>query len=377
MIPYTKFVHMLAIPTNQLLSKLAAKGSLQRVDIEALLTAEDAPEEFTIGVADGGHLTRKQRLDLVACIECGRCDAVCPARTADQPLSPRRLVSDLKTMLAGAEAARGGSGGKDGAAGAEKKTAIPIAGAEGTVFADEQFIWHCRTCHGCQSICPAGIAHVDLFVELAAGPGDDGGQVAGRGGQGPQTMEAQGNPFGSQAERLDLVKKLEIPILAEGEETEILLWIGCVTTFDPQKHALIADLVALLRQAGVRFAHLGRDETCCGDPARLLGDENLFQTTAKQTIAGAPGPPLPAAAGDVPARLQRLQERVPAVRRRLPGRAPHRAAGRVAARRPLKPAVAVPAKVAFHDPATWVATRASSARRARCCARSPGWSCAR
>ncbi|MCK4305733.1 MAG: (Fe-S)-binding protein, partial [Candidatus Eisenbacteria sp.] len=99
-----------------------------------------------------------------------------------------------------------------------------------------------------------------------------------------KTMETQGNPFGSQAERMDLVEKLEIPVLAEGEETDILFWIGCGATFDPEKHAIAQDMVAIMRHAGVRFAHLGRDETCCGDPARVLGDENIFQTTAKQTI---------------------------------------------------------------------------------------------
>jgi len=169
-------------------------------------------------------------------------------------------------------------------------------------------------------------------------------------GKALKTMEAQGNPFGSQAERLDLVKKLEIPILAEGEETEILLWIGCVTTFDPQKHALVVDLVALLKHAGIRFAHLGRDETCCGDPARLLGDENLFQTTAKQTIAALQA-----------RRFQRLLVMCPHGYNVFKNEYPqfggvfpvvHHTellaellrAGR------LKPAVAVPAKVAFHDP---------------------------
>jgi Fe-S oxidoreductase len=44
-------------------------------------------------------------------------------------------------------------------------------------------------------------------------------------------------------------------------------------------------MVAILRRAGVSFGHLGRDETCCGDPARVLGDENIFQATAKQTVA--------------------------------------------------------------------------------------------
>ncbi len=302
MIPYTKFVHMLAIPTNQLLSRLRPKGELERVDIEALFAADDMEEDFTLGVADGAHLTWKQRLDLTACIECGRCDAACPARAVDQPLSPRRLITDLRDMLeAGAERGASASGGDGGGSGGSNGTggggsgsggsngtggdqALPIIGAEKTVFDDPEFIWHCRTCHACQSICPAAIAHVDLFVELRRAEVMMEGRLPTEAGKSLKTMEAQGNPFGSQAERVDLVEKLEIPVLGPGEETDVLFWVGCVTTYDPQKHGIAEDMVAIMRHLGISFAHLGRDETCCGDPARVLGDENLFQMTAKQTI---------------------------------------------------------------------------------------------
>ena len=267
LIPFTKFFHMLAIPTNQLLSKLAPKGTLQRVDIEALFAADDVDEDFAIGLSDGNHLTWKQRLDLSACIECGRCDEACPARAADQPLSPRRLIEDLKVMLEGAA-----------------KGELPIMGAPETVFADENFIWHCRTCHACQSICPAAIPHVDLLTEIRRAEVMMEGRLPTEAAKALKTMEAQGNPFGGQAERMDLVEKLAIPVLAEGEETDILFWIGCTTTFDPEKHAIAADMVAIMKHVGIAHAHLGRDETCCGDPARLIGDENLFQSTAKQTV---------------------------------------------------------------------------------------------
>jgi Fe-S oxidoreductase len=104
-------------------------------------------------------------------------------------------------------------------------------------------------------------------------------------GKALKTMEAQGNPFGSQAERMDLVEKLAIPVLKEGQETDVLFWIGCCTTFDPQKHQIAEDMVAVMRAAGVSCAHLGKEEGCCGDPARVLGDENLFQMTAKANVA--------------------------------------------------------------------------------------------
>jgi Fe-S oxidoreductase len=111
------------------------------------------------------------------------------------------------------------------------------------------------------------------------------GRIPGDAGRALKTLETQGNPFGAQAERLDFVRKLDIPVVAPGEEVEILYWVGCGTTFDPEKHAIAADLVAILKHAGVRFGHLGADERCCGDPARVLGDENLFQTSVRETMA--------------------------------------------------------------------------------------------
>jgi Fe-S oxidoreductase/nitrate reductase gamma subunit len=267
LIPHTKFFHMLAIPTNQFLSKAAPQGALPRVDIEGLL-ASDTEADVTLGIAATDQLTWKQRLDVDACILCGRCDAVCPARASGQPLSPRHLIDDLKPLL------RRAAGGEP----------IPLLGANGTVFDDLNFIWHCRTCHACQSICPAAIRHVDLFFEMRRAEVMMEGRLPAEAGRALKTLEAQGNPFGAQADRLDFVKRLEIPIVAPGGETEILYWIGCATTFDPEKQRIAEDLVAILRHAGVRFGHLGRDETCCGDPARALGDENLFQTIAKQTV---------------------------------------------------------------------------------------------
>ena len=280
LIPQTKFFHMLSIPANQFLARLEPKGSLRRQDIEALFAADDAGEDLAIGIADARQLTWKQRLDLDACIDCGRCEEVCPARAAGAALRPRRLVTDLRAMHETARRRGGGNG--DG--GGEGPAPLQIIGAAGTVFEDPDFIWLCRTCHACQSICPAAIEHVDLFVELRRAEVMMEGRLPKDAAQALKTMEAQGNPFGAQAERVDLVERLQIPVIPPGGETDILLWLGCAVTFDPEKHRIAEDLVAILRHAGARFGHLGRDETCCGDPARVLGDENLFQTAAKRTV---------------------------------------------------------------------------------------------
>jgi Fe-S oxidoreductase len=62
----------------------------------------------------------------------------------------------------------------------------------------------------------------------------------------------------------------------------VLYWIGCIVAFDPQKHQIASDLCRLMQKCGVNFGVLGGDEKCCGDPARIMGQEMLFQQAAKE-----------------------------------------------------------------------------------------------
>ncbi|HSW38213.1 MAG TPA: (Fe-S)-binding protein, partial [Acidobacteriota bacterium] len=69
-----------------------------------------------------------------------------------------------------------------------------------------------------------------------------------------------------------------------GEKVDVLYWIGCCVTFDPQKHRIAEDLCRLMARCGVDYGVLGDDEKCCGDPARIMGQEMLFQQTAKEQV---------------------------------------------------------------------------------------------
>jgi Fe-S oxidoreductase len=64
----------------------------------------------------------------------------------------------------------------------------------------------------------------------------------------------------------------------------VLLWVGCSGAFHPAYQQTTRDLVKLLKAGGVDFAILGPEEFCCGDPARKLGDEELFLKLAKRNI---------------------------------------------------------------------------------------------
>ncbi len=272
LIPYTKLLHMVLIPANVALQKTEAWGSLARPDVAALMAAEDIDEAaLQIGIATAADFTWRERLGFDGCVECGRCDDVCPSRQARQPLSPRALISELKAFVR-SEAGRGNGNG----AGAPRQV---VGGA-----IDGDLIWYCRTCGACQEVCPARVEHLDTVVDLRRHQTMMGGSVPVDAARMLKMLGQLGNPFGPQGERMAWIEKMGIPVIGEGESIDVLLWIGCCTTFDPTKQQIAQDLCRLLQATGIRFGVLGADERCCGDPARLLGDESLFQEVARSQI---------------------------------------------------------------------------------------------
>ena len=71
---------------------------------------------------------------------------------------------------------------------------------------------------------------------------------------------------------------------ARGEQPEVLFWVGCAGSFDDRAKRVTQAFVKILNSVGVRFAVLGNEETCTGDPARRAGNEFLFQMQALSNI---------------------------------------------------------------------------------------------
>jgi len=69
-----------------------------------------------------------------------------------------------------------------------------------------------------------------------------------------------------------------------GETPEILFWVGCAGSFDERAQRVSRAFSAILEKAGIRFAILGTEEGCTGDPAKRAGNEFLFQMQAMQNI---------------------------------------------------------------------------------------------
>lgn len=83
-------------------------------------------------------------------------------------------------------------------------------------------------------------------------------------------------------------KKLSIPLMseyaAEGKTPEVLFWVGCAGSYDARAQKVTVAFSKILNEADVKFAILGKEESCTGDPARRAGNEFVFQMAALQNI---------------------------------------------------------------------------------------------
>jgi len=72
--------------------------------------------------------------------------------------------------------------------------------------------------------------------------------------------------------------------MAKGETPEILFWVGCAGSFDDRAKKITKAIVKILHHVNIKFAVLGTEESCTGDPAKRAGNEFLFQMQAMQNI---------------------------------------------------------------------------------------------
>ena len=286
-LPSSKHLHIVTAPFNVWFRSARPRGQLSHIDIEKALET-DAP----IGASEINHFTWKHLLDLYTCTECGRCEAACPASRTGKPLSPKKLILDLKHhllergpgLLAGAGATNG-TNGTDGAhAGAEAESGHgPMVGG---IIADE-VLWDCTTCRACMQACPVFIEHVPKIVDMRRNLV----MVESRFGQGLQrlfdNLEASGNPWRfPRASRADWASGEAVPLMAEADQSDVeyLYWVGCAGSYDERNVRVAQTLSRLLKRAGVKFAILGPEEGCTGDPARRAGNEYLYQMLAQQNV---------------------------------------------------------------------------------------------
>ncbi|QTP56827.1 (Fe-S)-binding protein [Billgrantia sulfidoxydans] len=240
-----------------------------------------------LGVETPSDFTWNQLLGFDACVQCGRCEAVCPAFAAGQPLNPKKLIQDMVVgMAGGSDAHYAGSPYPGKPVGEHVGTPHgPIVARQGTALVDAETLWSCTTCRACVEECPMMIEHVDAIVDMRRFLTLEHGNTPGKGAEVLDNLIATDNPGGfDPGSRMHWAADLNLPLMRDVGEAEVLLWLGD-GVFDMRNQRTLRALVKVLRAAEVDFAVLGNEERDSGDVARRLGDEATFQSLAKRNIA--------------------------------------------------------------------------------------------
>jgi Fe-S oxidoreductase/nitrate reductase gamma subunit len=294
LLPYSKFFHIFSSSANLYFAPdETPKGALSgsEGDIEKRMENE---EDISFGVESIKDLSWKHRLDLDACTSCGRCQEVCPAYNTGKPLSPKWLILDARDHML--ELHVKGSLGKKSVGAPVDQILLKNLYLERTFnkssetrlmggLMDANVYWSCTTCYACVTECPVGINHVDHIIASRRNAVLMHGELPSEASSSLRAIETRGNPFASANERFNWAAGLGIEPLNPGAVVDYLYWVGCVSAYDKRKQNIARSLVKLMQKAGLSFGVLGNAENCTGDPARRLGDENLFQSMTKGNLA--------------------------------------------------------------------------------------------
>ncbi|WP_239616120.1 (Fe-S)-binding protein [Cohnella mopanensis] len=296
-VPLSKHFHIFTAPVNWLLRPLGPP-KMTKLNLE-----DETAEKF--GMNSVEDLTRKQRLDLFACVECGRCTDVCPAANTDKGLSPMHLMTKLRDTLQ-----RKGLEFKPAGEVTNGKTAVMDIGGTmawqssgwmkssnprpieliGEVIT-EQELWACTTCRHCEERCPVGNMQLAPILEMRRYLVLTEGKMPSEARRTLQNIDRQSNPWGfPRQERTAWMEEFaakegwRIPTLRDNPKPDWLWWVGSMGAYDRRARKVTFAFARLLKEAGVSFAVLGTEERNSGDTPRRLGDEFLFQELCRTNI---------------------------------------------------------------------------------------------
>ncbi len=256
LIPYTKLAHIIAGPLN----------ILTKTERISARTVED--EEY-MGAIEPKDLQWRDMLSSLACMRCGRCQDACPATNSGTTLSPMFLMQNLRKTL----------DESFDFVGRQKNDDVLLLD---TVL-DMEAVWACTTCRACMEMCPVYIEQMEIIGEMRRGIVESG--------EAPPdirdfltNVQKQKNPWGEAKYKRDAwAKGLDVPH-AKNTEFEWLWWVGCGHAFDSRNQEVAKKLVRILNEIGISYATVGREEGCCGNDVRRVGEEGLFQLLQEENM---------------------------------------------------------------------------------------------
>jgi Fe-S oxidoreductase len=250
---------------NIFFARLESTGTL------SLIPNMEEAEAFGVTTVD--QYGWKTLFDSDVCVSCGRCDLHCPANITGKPLRPKKIIQSIKKAWEPAAQAI--------VSGQATPEYAPLVGT----FVTEDELWSCTTCGACMAQCPLHIEHIPAILDMRRALVMMESRFPAEAQITLQNLEKAGNPWGlDNHTRADWARDLDVPLIADQPDAEVLLWVGCAGSFDVRARPATRAFATLLKTAGVRFAILGPEETCCGDPVRRIGHEYLYVTLAQMAV---------------------------------------------------------------------------------------------
>lgn len=263
-LPYSKHMHILSSIPSCYFRRFGKANTLPK---------ESFVKGNRFGVETIKDFTWKDLFDSYACTECGRCQLACPAAITGKPLNPRQVIHDLKiNLLKNGPLLRAGG-----------KPELPLIGdaAEGSITEDQ--IWSCTSCGACMEVCPVFIEQMPKILQLRRYLVEMKSQFPEELLNLFENMEQRSNPWGiAPTERTKWCSQINVKPF--DSETEYLLYVGCAGAFDSRNKQVSIALANILDAAGISYGILGKEEMCCGDSLRRLGNEFVFDMMAKNNV---------------------------------------------------------------------------------------------
>ncbi|MBF0361378.1 MAG: (Fe-S)-binding protein [Oligoflexia bacterium] len=260
----SKFLHLLLLPFSALVTPDRQSALILPMNFQ-----DESAETF--GLGDSKDLNRKERLDVLACVDCGRCTKVCPAQASGKPLDPKMILAKLKDL----------------------KVLNDLKQKDGSLFSEENPLFKsdeldsCTTCGACSQQCPANVEHIKMITNLKRFKVLTLSDIHPSAASTINKIKMHGNPWGiPQSERFNWAQSLEVdlPIIKENKRVEYLFYVGCAGALDPLGQNITKKMIRLLKKCNVDFAVIEKNERCTGDSIRRFGDEYSFDEWAKDNI---------------------------------------------------------------------------------------------
>ncbi|MBN1625089.1 MAG: respiratory nitrate reductase subunit gamma [Deltaproteobacteria bacterium] len=257
--PFSKLFHVLAGPVNIYMASQP----------EAVVSRdEESPE--------GPGFLFRDMINFSACTRCGRCNEVCPSASAMEPFSPREFIAQANeyTRLRYNPLSR---------IKWFREKLIKSVSALPEISPEQ--IWYCTTCRACLEVCPIYIGAFEPIRRVRTSEIEEGSRVPNLLTKSLETLYMFDNPWErSKKKRGEWFGDLAVPDLTAGAKADLCYFVGCTTSFDTRAQGLARSFVKIMTHAGVSFGTLGQKETCCGDIARRVGEEGLFEEQVKKTM---------------------------------------------------------------------------------------------